>query len=66
VRQNGLVQKAAVLIAVGVDESGKRTVLGGSVALSEHEVHWRTFLQSLVSPGPVPGEDCSRKIPLRN
>ena len=51
VRQNGLVQKAAVLIAVGVDESGKRTVLGVSVALSEHEVHWRTFLQSLVPRG---------------
>ena len=51
VRQNGLVQKAAVLIAVGVDESGKRTVLGVSVALSEHEVHWRTFLQSLVARG---------------
>ena len=54
-RQAGLVQKAAVLIAVGVDEAGKRTVLGVSVALSvalsEHEVHWRTFLQSLVSRG---------------
>ena len=51
VRQEGLVQKAAVLVAVGVDEAGKRTVLGVSVALSEHEVHWRTFLQSLVSRG---------------
>lgn len=51
VRQGGLVQKAAVLIAVGVDEGGKRCVLGVSVALSEHEVHWRTFLQSLVSRG---------------
>ena len=51
VRQNGLVQKAAVLIAVGVDEEGKRTVLGVSVALSEHEVHWRQFLQSLVARG---------------
>ena len=50
-RQNGLVQKAAVLIAVGVDVAGKRTVLGVSVALSEHEVHWRTFLQSLVARG---------------
>ena len=50
-RHNGLVQKAAVLIAVSVDESGKRTVLGVSVALSEHEVHWRTFLQSLVARG---------------
>lgn len=51
VRQAGLVQKAAVLIAVGVDEAGKRCVLGVSVALSEHEVHWRAFLQSLVSRG---------------
>ena len=39
VHQNGLVQKAAVLIAVGVDEAGKCTVLGVSVALFEHEVH---------------------------
>ena len=51
VRQAGLVQKAAVLIAVSADESGKRCVLGVSVALSEHEVHWRTFLQSLVARG---------------
>ncbi|MGI4791256.1 MAG: IS256 family transposase [Janthinobacterium lividum] len=51
VRQGGLVQKAAVLVAVGVDASGKRSVLGVSVALSEHEVHWRSFLQSLVSRG---------------
>ena len=29
----------------------ERTVLGVSVALSEHEVHWRTFLQSLVARG---------------
>ncbi len=51
VRQAGLVQKAAVLIAVGVDAAGKRSVLGVSVALSEHEVHWREFLQSLVARG---------------
>ena len=49
VRQNELVQKAAVLIAIGVDEAGKRSVLGVSVALSEHEVRWRPFPQSLVS-----------------
>ena len=51
VRQSGLVQKAAVLVAVGVDEQGKRSVQGVSVALSEHEVHWRSFLQSLVARG---------------
>ena len=51
VRQNGKVEDAAVLIAVGVDESGKRQVLGVSVAISEHEVHWREFLQSLQRRG---------------
>lgn len=51
VRQEGSVNKAAVLIAVGVDEMGKRHVLGASVAFSEHEVHWREFLQSLVKRG---------------
>jgi transposase-like protein len=51
VRQDGQVRDAAVLIAVGVNEAGKREVLGISVALSEQEVHWRTFLQSLVARG---------------
>ena len=37
----------AVLIACGVDNNGYRKLLGVSVSLSEHEVHWRTFLESL-------------------
>jgi transposase-like protein len=51
VRQGGQVRDAAVLIATGVDGEGKRAVLGVSVALSEQEVHWRTFLQHLVERG---------------
>ncbi len=51
VRQDGQVRDAAVLIASGVDEHGRRAVLGVSVALSEQEVHWRTFLQSLLERG---------------
>ena len=51
VRQDGQVRDAAVLIAVGVNEAGKREVLGVSVALSEQEVHWRSFLQSLTQRG---------------
>jgi len=51
VRQGGLVQDAAVLIAVGVDQTGRRQVLGVSVALSEREAHWRSFLSGLVSRG---------------
>lgn len=51
VRQGGRVLDAAVLIATGVDEEGHRQILGVSVSLSEHEVHWRTFLRSLVARG---------------
>jgi len=51
VRQDGQVRNSAVLLAVGVNEDGKREVLGVSVSLGEHEVHWRSFLQSLVARG---------------
>ncbi len=51
VRQDGQVRDVAVLIAVGVDSEGKRRVLGVSVSLGEHEVHWREFLKSLVARG---------------
>lgn len=51
VRRDGQVRDAAILIASGVNEDGKREVLGVSVAISEREVHWREFLQSLVKRG---------------
>ena len=51
VRRDGQTLDAAVLIAIGVGPDGKRRVLGVSVSLGEHEVHWRTFLQSLVARG---------------
>jgi transposase-like protein len=51
VRQDGQVRDAAVLIAVGVDVSGHRKVLGVSISLGEQEIHWRTFLESLVRRG---------------
>ncbi len=51
VRQAGQVSDAAVLKAIGVNIEGKREVLGVSVSLSEHEVHWRTFLGELVARG---------------
>lgn len=51
VRIDGQVRDAAVLIATGVNRDGKRQVLGVSVSLSEQEVHWRSFLQSLVARG---------------
>jgi transposase-like protein len=51
VRQDGQVRNSAVLLAVGVNEDGHREVLGVSVSLGEHEVHWRNFLQNMVSRG---------------
>jgi transposase-like protein len=51
VREDGHVHDLAVLSAVGVNRAGKREILGVSVSLSEHEVHWRTFLESLKQRG---------------
>lgn len=51
VRMDGQMRDAAVLIAAGVNWGGQREILGISVALSEQEVHWRDFLQSLIQRG---------------
>ena len=51
VRHAGRVIDCALLIALGVTSSGQRQVLGCSVALSEHEVHWREFLTGLQRRG---------------
>ena len=51
VRRDGQICDAAILIVIGVDASGHRRVLGVSVSLGEHEVHWRIFMQSLVERG---------------
>ncbi len=51
VRHGGCVRDCAVLIAIGVLPEGKRSILAVSVSLSEAEVHWRDFLNSLVERG---------------
>lgn len=51
VRHGGSVRDCAVLIAIGVLENGQRSVLGVSVSLSEAEIHWRTFMRSLMDRG---------------
>ncbi len=51
VRQDGQVRDAAVLTAIGISRTGRRLMLGVSLSLSEGEVHWRAFLQSLMSRG---------------
>lgn len=51
IRHQGQVIDCAVLVAMGVQPEGKRSILGVSVALSEAEVHWRQFLASLQERG---------------
>jgi putative transposase len=51
VRHDGQVRDLAVLKAIGVNDQGKREVLGVSCSLSEAEVHWRKFLEQLLERG---------------
>ena len=51
IRHNGSVINQAILIAYGVNAEGKREILGASASLSEAEVHWRVFLETLVKRG---------------
>jgi putative transposase len=51
IRHGAQVRDCAVLIAIGVDPEGRRSVLGVSVSLNEAEVHWREFFKSLLERG---------------
>lgn len=51
IRYEKRVIDCATLVAIGINENGKREILGVSVKLSEQEVHWRDFLQSLQKRG---------------
>jgi transposase-like protein len=51
VRLEGRIVDCAVLIAVGIEASGKRRVLGCEIATSEAEINWRRFLESLLARG---------------
>lgn len=51
IREAGQVRDAAVLVASGITPAGERQVLGVSVALSEHETHWKAFLKGLKDRG---------------
>jgi len=51
VREAGQVRDAAVLVASGITPEGERQIFGVSVSLSEHETHWKAFLQGLKDRG---------------
>ena len=64
--QDGVVRDAAVLTAIGIGEDERRHVLGVSVKLSEAEVHWRDFLQSLNLNSAVGARQSSGKLLMLN
>lgn len=51
VREDGIVQKRAVLIALGVNLDGRRCVLGVGLANRESSSSWKEFLSSLLARG---------------
>ena len=57
VRVDGTVRDCAVLVAIGILPDGHRSVLGVSCSLSEAEVHWRSFLENLLTRG-MKGVQC--------
>ena len=52
VRQNHRIVSQAVVIAVGVRETGERDVLGFAVGASEEAAFWTAFLRDLLARGP--------------
>jgi putative transposase len=55
VRQAGRIVSVAVIIAVGVNDDGRREVLGMTVGASEAETFWTEFLRCLPSSGHSTG-----------
>lgn len=51
VREHGRIISKAVLVAVGVNEEGRRELLGFIVAPGEDAATWEDFLRSLVARG---------------
>jgi len=51
VRQNHRIVNQALVIAVGVRETGERDILGFALGASEAHAFWKAFLRSLVARG---------------
>src|SRR5688572_8449699 len=51
VRQNHKIVSKALVIAIGVRETGEREVVGWALGASEEQAFWQEFLRSLVGRG---------------
>ena len=71
VREDGVIQSQAVLIAIGIDWEGQRQVLGVELAKSGESTSWREFLLALKQRGlrgsrwrsPTTTRGCARRSP---
>ena len=50
-REDGIIQSQAVLLAIGINWEGKRQLLGGELANRESQSSWREFLVGLKQRG---------------
>ena len=53
VREDGVIQSQAVLVAIGINWEGKRQILGVELANRESQTSWREFLLALRQRGLV-------------
>jgi len=51
VREDGVVRRRAVLVAIGINEDGRRCILGVEMANRESATSWREFFQGLKQRG---------------
>ena len=51
VREDGVVRSRAVMVAIGINEDGRRCILGVELAARESASSWRDFLQGLKERG---------------
>ncbi len=51
VREDGVIRSRAVMIAIGINEDGRRCVLGVELANRESQTSWREFLVALQKRG---------------
>lgn len=51
VREDGVVRRKAVMIAIGINHEGRRCILGVELAGRESTTHWKEFLRGLQARG---------------
>lgn len=51
IREDGVVRRKAVMIAIGINPDGRRCILGVEIAAKESTTNWKEFLRGLQTRG---------------